>query len=110
MSTLFEGANLQHPERMTFFQLVTIFRQTAFAATIVFLYEDPVFQLYALLGTSIMYNCVLAWQNPYYELYNRLLNMFNELSFFFFVAMNMTFTDFVTDIPTRQETASLLSN
>jgi len=110
VSTLFEGANLQHPERMTFFQLVTIFRQTAFAATIVFLYEDPVFQLYALLGTSIVYNCVLAWQNPYYELYNRLLNMFNELSFFFFVAMNMTFTDFVTDIPTRQETASLLSN
>ena len=33
----------------------------------------------------------------------------NEFAFFFFLAMCMTFTDFVTDVPTRIKTASMLS-
>lgn len=37
------------------------------------------------------------------------LHYINEFSFFFFVAMSMTFTDFVTDIPTRSRTGSMLS-
>jgi hypothetical protein len=84
-------------------------RQTIYAASIVYLCKEPVFQLYVLLSTSILYNCVLAMSRPYLENYNMVLHYVNEFSFFFFLAMSMTFTDFVTDIPTRTRTGSMLS-
>lgn len=37
------------------------------------------------------------------------LHYVNEFSFFFFLAMLMTFTDFVTDVPTRTKTGTMLS-
>lgn len=33
----------------------------------------------------------------------------NEMAFFFVIAMSMTFTDFVVDVPTRTRTATMLS-
>jgi len=93
---------------MTVLQLAFIAKQVAYAAIIVFLYEDPVFQLFALLGSSIMFNCLLASTRPYYELYNFLLNVFNELAFIFVLLVNLNFTDFVTEMPTRLATATLL--
>jgi len=41
--TLYEGANLNIPGRTTIYLLAFISRQIVYAATIVFLYEDPVF-------------------------------------------------------------------
>lgn len=43
ISTLYEGANLNIPGRTTIYLLAFISRQIVYAATIVFLYEDPVF-------------------------------------------------------------------
>ena len=65
--------------------------------------------MFVLLGTSIIYNCVLATSSPFCEYYNMILHYVNEFSFFFFMAMCMTFTDFVTDLHTRQKTGTLLS-
>lgn len=62
-----------------------------------------------LLSTSILYNCVLAYSRPFVQWYNMALHYFNEFSFFFYICMCMTFTDFVDDIPTRQSTGSVLS-
>jgi hypothetical protein len=84
-------------------------RQTVYAATIVFLYEEPVFQLFVLLSTSICYNCVLAWCRPFYQVYNMTLHYINELAFFFFLAMSMTFTDFVSDVITRTRIGTMLT-
>lgn len=38
-----------------------------------------------------------------------LLHYINESAFFFFIAVCMTFTDFVSNIPTRTKTASMLT-
>jgi hypothetical protein len=43
VTTLFEGANPHHPERTAFYLIVFMLRQTIYAATIVHLYEEPVF-------------------------------------------------------------------
>ena len=107
--TLYEGVNIHHPEKTTFYLLAFITRQIIYAATIVFLYEQPVFQLYLLLSTSILYNCVLAYSRPFVQGYNMMLHYFNEFCFFFYICMCMTFTDFVDDISTRQSTGSVLS-
>jgi len=109
VATLYEGANIHHPENTTVYLLAFISRQVVYAATIVFLYEQPVFQLYILLITSILYNCLLAFSRPFVQGYNMLLHYFNEFSFFFYICMCLTFTDFVEDVPTRQETGSVLS-
>lgn len=109
VATLYEGANIHHPENTTVYLLAFISRQVVYAATIVFLYEQPVFQLYILLSTSILYNCLLAFSRPFVQGYNMLLHYFNEFSFFFYICMCLTFTDFVEDVPTRQETGSVLS-
>lgn len=43
--TLYEGTCIQHPERTTFYLMAYLTRQIVYAATIVYLYEEPVFQL-----------------------------------------------------------------
>lgn len=43
LTTLYEGANLQHPEKNALYILVFMTRQTMYAAAIVYLYEEPVF-------------------------------------------------------------------
>jgi len=107
--TLYEGVNIHHPENTTIYLLAFIARQVTYAATIVFMYEEPVFQLYVLLSTSILYNCVLAFSRPFVQTYNMALHYFNEFTFFFYICMCLTFTDFVEDVPTRQQTGSVLS-
>jgi len=107
--TLYEGTSIQHPKRTTFYLMTYLTRQIVYAATIVYLYEDPVFQLYVLLVTSIAYNAGLAWFRPFTRTYNTVLHYLNEMAFFFVLTMCMTFTDFVEDIPTRMKTASMLS-
>lgn len=67
------------------------------------------FQLAILLSTSILFNCLLAYYRPFVEGYNMLLHYFNELSFFFYLCMCLTFTDFVDNVPTRQGTGSVLA-
>lgn len=41
--TLYEGVNIHHPENTTFYLLAFIARQIIYAATIIFMYEQPVF-------------------------------------------------------------------
>jgi hypothetical protein len=61
------------------------------------------------MAATILFNMCFAKTRPFYELYNRVLNYVNEAAFFFFLATNMSFTDFVTDIPTRNSTGNLLT-
>lgn len=41
--TIYEGANENHPERTTVYVTAFMFRQGVFAATVIYLYEEPVF-------------------------------------------------------------------
>jgi hypothetical protein len=51
----------------------------------------------------------MAWCRPFYQTYNMTLHYINEMSFFFFLAMSMTFTDFVSDVMTRTRIGSMLT-
>jgi hypothetical protein len=51
----------------------------------------------------------MAWFRPFCEVYNMTLHYINEMSFFFFLAMSMTFTDFVNDVLTRTRIGSMLT-
>lgn len=57
--------------------------------------------MYSLLLTSILYNVVVAWTRPYNESYNMVLHYLNEFTYFFFLAMCLCFTDFMTDMTMR---------
>lgn len=105
---LYEDSWFHHPFRTSIYLLAYICRQVAYAWAIVYMVDDPVFQLFVLIGSSILYNCVIAMAKPFYSRHNMVLHYFNEFSFFFFITMCMTFTDFVTDRPTRSQTARVL--
>lgn len=109
VNTLYEGANEIHPGRTTVFLSAWIARQVVYAATIVFLFDQPVLQLFVLIATSIIYNCILAQSHPYYRYYNMTLHYLNEFAFFAFLLCCMTFTDFVSNITDRTLIAAGLS-
>ncbi len=54
-----------------------------------------------LIVTSIVYNSTIAYFKPYTRTYNTVLHYINEMAFFFVIALCLTFTDFVIDIPAR---------
>ena len=108
VNTLYEGENEFHPVRTTVFLTVWIARQVVYAATIVFLFDQPVMQLFVLIATSIIYNCILAQSHPYYRYYNMILLYMNEFAFFTFLLCCMNFTDFVSDMLIRAKIATSL--
>ena len=66
-------------------------------------------QLFVLIATSIIYNCILAQSHPYYRYYNMTLHYLNEFTFFAFLLYCMNFTDFVSNITERTSIAAGLS-
>ena len=86
-----------------------LLRKVAFALVIVFLYDYPMYQIFVLLATSVVYNVTLAISQPFYRTYNMILHYFNEIAFFLFLIMCLVFTEFIIDIPTRVKTASGMS-
>ena len=66
-------------------------------------------QLFVLIATSIIYNCILAQSHPYYRYYNMTLHYLNEFAFFAFLLCCITFTDFVSNITDRSLIAAGLS-
>jgi len=57
----------------------------------------------------MLYNIAVAWSRPYVEFYNMTLHYINEFTYFFFISMNMTFTDFLIDQPMRASVANMLN-
>jgi len=62
------------------------------------------------MAAQIGYNAVLANIRPFPEIYTKLQHYTNELAFFVVVLVCMSFTDIMTDIPTRNFTAFGLNN
>lgn len=110
IDNLYEGVCTTHPGRNLILHLMFMARQVSYAAIIIYLYEDPVFQLISLLVITLVYNVTVSFTHPFYEFYNMALHYINEVAFFFFILMCLTFTDFVADVQTRSKTASGLTN
>lgn len=107
---LYDGFWPNHPERHASVMLSFIARQFVYAAVVVFLNDSPVFQLFALMISSLMYNLVVAKMKPYYSYYNMGLHYFNESCFCIFVILCMAFTNFVPNTDVRTTLANGLIN
>jgi tellurite resistance protein TehA-like permease len=102
---LYDGFRANHPEKFGIVMLMFIFRLVVYAAVVVFLAENPVMQMFALIISSLMYNMTVAKLTPYYNFHDRFLHYFNESSFCTFMILSLAYTPFVTDLAVRKSVA-----